>query len=179
MDQYFLALLPPENIRQQVRKIKEEIRDTYQSKKALRLPAHITLQAPFKLEEERVPHVLKVLEEFADTESPFNIILSGFGAFPPRVIFLEVANPGPVKHLQKALHEVMLQIVPGEDELKDRKFHPHITVATRDLQQKQFQTAWEEFRRRDFSASFTAHSMTMFRHNGKSWDILREFLFKR
>ncbi len=178
MDSYFIALLPPENIREQVKEIKEEIKDKYQSKKALRLPAHITLQAPFKLEEVRLPHLLKVLEEFAATEESFDIELSGFGAFPPRVVFIEVSNPAPVKHLHKALHEVMLQILTGQEDRKYPKFHPHITVATRDLHQNQFRPAWEEFQRRDFSASFTAHSLTVFRHNGKTWDMLRNFSFK-
>lgn len=178
MDQYFIALLPPENLREQIKEIKKEIKDKYQSEKALRLPAHITLQAPFKLEEERLPHLLKVLEEFAATEESFEIELSGFGAFPPRVLFIEVGNPASVKHLQKALHEVMLQITPVEVGGKNQKFHPHITVATRDLHQKQFRRAWEEFRIRDFSASFTAHSLTIFRHNGKNWNTVRDFFFK-
>lgn len=178
MDQYFIALLPPEAMREQVKKLKEEIKDKYQSKKALRLPAHITLQPPFKMEEEQLPHVIKVLEEFAGTQQDFKVELSGFGAFPPRVLFIEVANPDPVAHVYQALHEVMLQILPVEDKNKNRKFHPHITVATRDLHQRQFRPAWEEFRERDFSASFTADSLTIFRHNGKTWSILREFPFK-
>lgn len=178
MDQYFIALLPPDDLREQIKRIKEEIKDKYQSAKALRLPAHITLQAPFQLEEERLPHVLKVLEEFAATEESFEIDLAGFGAFPPRVLFIEIENPAPLKHLHKALQEVMLQIIPVEEGRKNQKFHPHITVATRDLRQKEFHRAWEEFQIRDFSASFTAHSLTIFRHNGKNWNMMRDFSFK-
>lgn len=177
MFQYFIALLPPETIREQVKSFKEEIKQNYHSQRALRLPAHLTLQPPFKMKEDQEPHFLKVLEEFAGTQQSFTVELFGFGAFPPRVLFIEIANPGPVKHLHQALHEVMLQILPTEQNKKHREIQPHITLATRDLNRKQFGAAWEDFRKRDFSASFKADSLILFRHNGKTWDIYREFPF--
>ncbi len=178
MDQFFIAILPPENIREEVRSLKEEIKEKYHSKRALRLPAHITLQPPFKLREEQIPHFLKVLGEFAGTERSFKVELSGFGAFPPRVIFIEISNPTPVIHLHNALHEVMLQTLGEEPELGNREFHPHITLATKDLQRKQFEEAYLDFQKRNFSASFIASSLILFRHNGKNWNTFKELPFE-
>lgn len=172
----FIALLPPEPLREQVREIKEEISDKYRSKRALRLPAHITLQPPFIIEEDLVPKLHAALKEFAGAQRPVEIHLSGFGAFVPRVIFIEVTRSSSLKELQKQLLEDLQKHLFIKEE-SSREFHPHITLATRDLTRSNFKMAWEEFRHRDFTASFKVKGLYLFQHNGKTWDIHREFQF--
>lgn len=172
----FLALIPPEPLKEDIRSLKEEIHLRYGAKRALRLPAHITLQPPFKVEHSRLPALHEAIREFTRTQDPFEIELQGFGAFPPRVIFIEVNHPSALKSLQKQLLEILQKdLLLKED--PPREFHPHITLATRDLSRNNFKPAWEEFRNREFARVFKAEGIFLFQHNGKTWDISTEFRF--
>lgn len=178
MNLYFIALLPPQKLSDEVRQIKEEIRKKYRAKHALKLPAHITLQPPFPLKDIEEEDLIRSLRKFAENQSKFEVNLNGFGAFPPRVIFIDISNPKPVKALYKELNRIMKQFVPEEDQSK-RELHPHMTLATRDLYRKNFKDAWEDFQKREFSATFLATKLCLFKHNGKTWDVYREFRFKK
>ena len=51
MPLYFLAVIPSEEINKRIKSLKLEIAEKYEAKHALKLPAHITLQIPFKIPE--------------------------------------------------------------------------------------------------------------------------------
>ena len=175
---YFIAILPPGPLRDEVRVLKEEIEKKYNSRRALRLPAHITLHPPFKMDIRLLPRLLEDLTKFANAQSSFEICLSGFGAFPPKVIYIKVANPGAVEKLHTKLCKILQKnILPNEESL--RSFRPHITLATRDLSRSTFPEAWKDFQNRSFSAFFEANAIVLFQHNGKNWNILNEFNFKK
>ena len=56
---YYIALLPPENIRQEVTALKEHAAEAFHSSKALNSPPHITLIPPFRIEISREAELLK------------------------------------------------------------------------------------------------------------------------
>ena len=60
---------------------------------------------------------------------------------------------------------------------KNRGYHPHMTVAFRDLKPSAFRQAWEEFEGRELSHHFEVRSIVLLKHNGKDWEIFREFRF--
>lgn len=172
----FIAILPPEPLKEQIRELKEEIKKKYGAVRALRLPAHITLQPPFKIEEALVPQLHLYLKEFTGSLEPFEVYLAGFGAFPPKVLFIEVPSPD---HLRK-VHRQLTDLLQKEHYINEevpREFHPHITLATRDLKKSDFRTAREDLENRTFKAHFKATGIHLFQHNGRSWDINREFKF--
>ena len=118
---------------------------------------------------------MKELKSFAVKESTFSVQLSGFGAFPPRVIYISVGNPEPVHQLYLRLQNLMTNFTSKKKRKSDSAFHPHVTVATRDLGRESFESAWEEFQKRDFHGSFYVDRLVLFKHNGKTWDIHSEF----
>ncbi|WP_424493497.1 RNA 2',3'-cyclic phosphodiesterase [Salinimicrobium sp. GXAS 041] len=180
MKLYFIAILPDPGLRQRIKKIKEEVKELYNVKKAMKLPAHITLQIPFKFPEEEEERLISSLASFAEDQKAFSVNLTGFGSFPPRVIFLKVENEKPLQLLQERLQDVMKDfLLKDEDNKKKKAFHPHITVATRDLDKETFKKAWNEFKKRDFEATFCAKIMVLFRHDGKNWNLHKEFLLKQ
>lgn len=172
----FIAILPPEPLKEQIRELKEEIKNKYGAARALRLPAHITLQPPFKIEEALVPQLHLDLKEFTDSLEPFEVNLAGFGAFPPKVLFIAVPSPEPLRKVHRKLTD-LLQKEHYINEEVPREFHPHITLATRDLKKSDFRTARENLENRTFKAHFKATGIHLFQHNGRSWDINREFKF--
>jgi 2'-5' RNA ligase len=177
MDLYFIALVPHRELREEMRKIKERMKAEHGAGHALKSPAHITLQMPFKRSSEDEPIISEALRRFVTGEKSFTVDLDGFGAFAPRVIFIKISEPEPVRALHSRLKEVLmteLHFSPAEI-MKD--VQPHITVATRDLTKEAFSEAWPELQKEEFKASFDVHSAFLLKHNGRNWDILEEFPF--
>lgn len=170
---YFVALIPPEDLNFKVKALKEEIREKYNAKHALKLPAHITLQPPVSLSLQQEPGLFAALDAATKDQNVFRVDLSGFGSFPPHVIYIRVQDHEPIKTLHAQVLAGMEKIL-----LKDNKsIHPHMTLASRDLKRKDFQQAWKEFAERHFQDSFLADKLFLLRHNGKTWDIIRNFPF--
>lgn len=174
---YFLALIPPEALRKSVKSLKEEMRDRFGAGHALKSPAHITLQMPFKRPEAQENEMMAHLAAFSAEESAFKVDLSGFDCFAPRVIYVRVSRHEPIVQLHKRLQAYLLGSMNFSQEEVGSRFHPHLTIATRDLRKEAFHQAWRAFESRPFAASFLADSLYLLKHNGKHWDIYRQFLF--
>lgn len=176
MSLYFIALVPNEEINKKVKGMKEEMAEKFEASHALKLPAHITLQPPFKLNEKEEDLLLKELNRVSGNFSPFELELSGFGSFSSRVIFVKIKDPQPVQNIYNELQKELRMFLPGESPVTG-DFHPHITIATKDLDQAIYPNAWKEFRQREFSAKFPVNKLFLFRHEGKGWRIIKEFNF--
>ena len=176
LSRYFLALIPPEPIYSEVMELKAYFRNQYNCKAPLRSPAHITLQMPFLLSEKKETVLIEKLNEFVVNQEGFDLGLHGFGAFAPRVIFVDVVESRQLKVLQKALADFMRRGLNVFDaNYKDRGFHPHMTIAFRDLKKALFPQAWAEFEDRPYQATFAVNSIWLLKHDGKQWQPLHEF----
>lgn len=178
LNRFFIALLPPPDIQAQVNAIKQQFSDRYHSRAALRSPPHITLQPPFELRAANLPVLKQCLSTFANHRKPVPVNLSGFAAFPPRVIYINVLKTQELLILQPDLMaylETTLEIVDPVS--KSRPFSPHMTVAFRDLTRQNFKTAWLEFQQQTFQFEFTANYLTLLLHDGKRWNLSDEFAF--
>lgn len=177
---FFIALLPPQEIQDHVTEIKQYFAKHYNSRHALKSPPHVTLQPPFEWPPERLEVLRECLRDFAGEPHRFSIpiTLSGFGAFPPRVIYINVLKTPELLLVQKDLMarlEDNLGIVDPVS--KRRPFAPHTTVAFKDLSKENFRKGWEEFKGRSLHFEFTAPQLTLLMHNGGRWEINSEFPF--
>jgi 2'-5' RNA ligase len=176
---YFIGLIPPDDICGRVKTLKEEMSQRFGARHALKSPAHITLQMPFRKADQCEGKIKEVLDTFVASQSPFSVELSGFGCFTPRVIFIGVGNNLSLMALQhnlkKTLHE---DLHLGTEEFA-KNFHPHMTIATRDLRESAFYRAWPEFEERPFTDTFYAERLFLLKHNGKYWDVHSEYVFKQ
>ncbi len=173
---FFVALLPPLGIQQKANTIKHHFAEVYNSKAALKSPPHITLQPPFYWERERLTELKTVLADFGQQQRSIPIILDGFAAFKPRVIYINVHKTPELLALQRDLMlklESSLNIVHQLS--KARPFAPHMTVAFKDLSKANFYQAWDKFQEESFAHEFTASELTLLQHNGKKWEINTEF----
>lgn len=178
MDLYFLAIIPSEEICERVHSLKQEIAENYKAKHALKLPAHITLQIPFKLSEAKEKQLIACLQEFAEKQEGFRVDLEDFGRFQQKVIFINILQHEEIKKLHANLQEVLDKNFELEKYEKFPKIHPHITLASRDLHYKEFPKAWAHFKTRDFKASFIVDSFQLLKHDGKRWQAYRDFAFQ-
>ena len=174
-----IALLPPQEVQQFANEIKQHFAEVYNSHHAQKSPPHVTLQPPFHWQQEDSPTLEQKLSHFAKAQSPVPMTLSGFGAFAPRVIYINVLKTPQLLAMQKQLMtelEESLGIVHPAS--KNRPFSPHLTVAFRDLTKPNFRAAWQKFQQRSLYFEFTVSQLTLLIHNGKQWEIGNEFSFE-
>jgi 2'-5' RNA ligase len=176
---YFIALVPPSPILEEIREMKEYMAMHYQTKAALRSPAHITLHMPFQWRPDREEKLIENLASFASEKHGFLVNLKDFSAFKPRVIFIDVLPNSQLQLLHQDLERMMRkQLNLFNAAWKDHGFHPHMTIAFRDLRPARFDEAWKEFKNRNFEASFEAIDIVLLKHNQKQWEMYRRFPLK-
>lgn len=172
MNMYFVALVAPEEINQQVMKWKNFFKEKYGCTVALKSPAHLTLIPPFWMNEELVDELINSLIVFSVAKNKFEVSLKDFAAFKPRVIYIDVLKNEALSEL----HESLANFIHKQDNYpvkkEDRPFHPHVTLATRDLYKKAFNEAWETFSVKKYEASWLVSGISLLRHNKKNWDVI-------
>jgi 2'-5' RNA ligase len=175
---FFIALLPSEEIQAYANQVQQIFADRYDSRAALKSPPHITLQAPFEWLVGEMEALERSLSEFALQQAPVPITLSDFGAFVPRVVFINVVKTPELLALQAALMAHMEATLGIVDPIgKARPFAPHLTVGFRDLTKPNFRAAWAEFQHQPVQFEFTAAQLTLLIHNGQRWNVCSQFPF--
>ena len=178
LQKYFIAIVPPEPLLSEIQNIKQSISDNYQSKGALRSPGHITLHMPFSFDESKENKLIECLSDFK-FKTQFPISLNNYDCFEPRVIFINIEEQTELFDLQRQLVSHVkrnLNIFNQSDDM--RGFHPHITIAFRDLKKAVFYKIWETFKGKLYYKSFSCHSFCLLKYNDERWEVHKEFLFK-
>lgn len=171
---YFIAILLPEPFLGQVETLKQELLQQFNLKGALRSPAHITLHRPFEWKEEKEEVLIKTLESFKFQE-PFSIQLKNFNCFEPRVIYVDVLQNTMLKELHTSLKYFAQENLKLYNEVQDmRGFHPHVTIAFRDLKKNRFAGVWDQFKEREFDANFNARGFSLLKLE-KQWQPIHHF----
>lgn len=107
--------------------------------------------------------------------------LRDFGCFAKRkspVIFLKLAENNSLQVLHSDLMHLLRETGFPESET-DLDFHPHMTVANRDLSRHKFKEAWADFKGRSFHAEFNVTAIHLLKHDGKFWIQNAEFPLKK
>lgn len=172
---FFIALMPPIKIQDYAEQVIQELGDRYHTRTA-KAPPHITLQSPFewRREDDRLERQLK---DFADCQPPFAIELFGFGAFPPRVLYVNVQKKAELLALQSSLAAELKGL--GIVDPQSRAYAPHLTVASRNLNPTTFDAAWQELKLRQIEFKFVTDALTLLIHDGHRWQIDRHFPFRQ
>ncbi len=168
---YFIALVPPSPLKDEVQELKLEVKEKFNSSHSLNAPPHITLLSPFRLEDENEEKLNSLLEVFTQAFDPFEVKFNNFSTFPPRVVFIDVKKTPKLMEIQEKLEE----LARSNSDLfnynyDERPYHPHLTLAFKDLTKKNFHKAWKEFQDRSFDASFKADTLYLLKHNGERWE---------
>jgi 2'-5' RNA ligase len=175
---YFIALVPDRELVDKINDIKEEVKILTAAKSILKSPAHITVQKPFKRPDSEEHKIIESLRHFSSRQSPFDIELDSYDAFPPRVIFIRVRDHDRISRLHAGLKKVLTaELSFSGAELMD-DIHPHVTLTTRYLTPSGFYGAWPLFKERKFSASFRARELCLLKHDGQKWNIFYRFEFE-
>ena len=132
---YFIALLPDDALQQEVTAFKQTALDRFASGHALKSPPHITLIPPFLQDQED----FSSLQDFTSLLTPFTVRLNGFNRFDQRVIYIDVQADESLIACQQLLASFCEQNFGTKTAA--RPFHPHMTVAFKDLKNAVFPDA--------------------------------------
>ncbi|MGD1846655.1 MAG: 2'-5' RNA ligase family protein [Salibacteraceae bacterium] len=173
---FFIALVPPEALSEEIMVWKRYFERQFNSRAALRSPPHLTLHMPFLWPEKRESELHASFSALAQSSSDFTIHLQGFGAFPPRVIYVAVApQPELLAFQEKVAIAARKELHLLHPTHKGHGFHPHITVAFRDLRKTDFETAWKQLETTSFKATWNISDLAVLKHDGKRWNIWQQF----
>lgn len=171
---YFIAIVLEGDLFEKAESIKHELYKKFGLKGALRSPSHVTLHRPFSWKEEKENSLISTLKNFK-FQKPFDVELNGFNCFEPRVIYIDTVKNENLYFLHAQLTQFVAKNLKLLNEAEDmRGFHPHVTVAFRDLKKNLFYTLWEEFKTKEFSGKMQISSISLLKLN-KTWEELEKF----
>jgi len=172
---YFIAIVAPDIINHQVLEWKNYMLQQFNCKVALKSPAHITLIPPFNMPGQVQKEMQEQLQPFAARQQSFPVQLKNFAAFTPRVIYVDVLPNARLSDVRTDLEAILLSGDRFAIKKENRPFHPHITIANRDLAKEDFPRAWQHFQHMPYEATFEANAISLLRHNNHIWEVCDAF----
>ncbi len=165
---YMFAIVPPEPIYSEIQDFKAHFAKEYKAKLAASKPPHITIISPFEISTHKETELISFSKSACSPYSPFEILLDGFGEFHQDVIYSKpIANENLTK-LQKGLAKSFTSRFRKTNKSgASSGFHPHITIAYRDLSRPMFALAWREFEHKLYRRRFTIEHICLMRHYQK------------
>ncbi len=174
---YFIAWVLPEPLQRCVTDYKILAKDLFHSRHALNSPAHITLIPPFYAHTHQIEALPEGLRAFTQNFSPIPVSLSGFGKFGKRVIFVDVVPNPELMVFQNQLYHWFTELYGGV--IKSNRFHPHATVAFRDLTEEFFDEAWDFFSASECEEEATMNEIHILKHEHRKWHVIESLPLKQ
>lgn len=171
LKKYFIAIVIPPPLFAEIENIKQELFAKHKLKGALRSPAHITLHRPFEWKEEKEKLLIEKLKSFEFKKS-FSLEIKDFSFFEPRVIYVDVLPNETLNELHTQLTSFAKRELKLFNEAEDwRGFHPHVTVAFRDLKKPKFYELQKMFRLKKINCSFNYEGFSLLKLEEKWVEI--------
>ncbi len=172
MNMYFIAIVAPGEINIRVLQWKLWMKARYMCEVALRAPAHITLVPPFWMKPELENSLIDSITAFSINQEGFYIQLNNFSHFKSQVLFVDLSPNERLPKLKNELQDFLLK--SGRYPVKDdkRPFHPHVTIATRDLYKEAFYEAWEHFKNKKYAAEWIVQDISLLKHTQGKWEVV-------
>ena len=169
---YYIAAICPDTVNRQVQIFKQYMQDKYGSKAAQKSPAHLTIVPPFKAEED----IEKLLLDFVATYNfglvPFDIRLNGFNHFDNKVLFVDVMHNDSLNAMVKDINTQFGTEFPSINFRTKPDFHPHVTIATRDIPEHKFNEVWAYFQQQQIDAAYTCKELSVMKLGRGVWQQL-------
>ncbi|HLP36146.1 2'-5' RNA ligase family protein [Lacibacter sp.] len=177
--EYLLVLNPHEELRNRIKKVKQEFYDVYKASSAIGGKPHITLAnfLQYGLMEERLVNRLNMI---AMGFHPVKVELRDYGGFPSHTIYINVVSKLPIQSLVKTIRTEAQRLMKLNDDNKPHFIlEPHLTIA-RKLQPWQYEKGWLEYSHKHFTGRFIADGMLLLKRpvGELSYQIVKRFEFQ-
>jgi 2'-5' RNA ligase len=171
---YFIAIVCHAEVNEKVLQFKLWIKEQFGCVVALRSPAHITLLPPFWLEEPGEKKLQQTLQSFSMNMDEVEINLQAFSHFSNRVLFINVKENPALEKIKQQTEKHFVQLFGDLIKTDGRPFHPHVTIANRDIKPSDFIKAWEHFSNKEFKETFRTRIISLLKLSPDKWNIIGE-----
>ena len=178
MTMYFVAIVLPPHLDEKVLHWKQVMQHRYDCRVGLKSPAHITLVPPFWMDEAKEESLLQAVITISQDLSSYTLRTNNFSAFKPRTIFIDLERSIELEEMKKVVDNFFQRQETFPVKIDIRPFHPHITIATRDLFKKSFYEAWPLFEKEEFMETWNVEGISVLLHNKKNWDVIHTSQFQ-
>lgn len=171
---YFAAILPPKGIEEKINSVKKEFSNVYKSFEALKSPAYLTLKEPFMLGPKDETLLLRKLDGLSFVHQPFQQELKDFDHFQKYSIYIKTNKCVEITSLKKNMKRVFKEYFLDiqQDQMP---FNPHYGIAYKDIPEKNFALAWENYQQKTFEADFKCTQFSLLKHAGGKWVNMQDF----
>lgn len=176
-ERYFIGLLPPPGLSEQLQAAKKAIAAQFGPSHALKSPPHITLAPPFHAPAAQEAELAAWQDQLVRRWPGFMVHLNGVGHFDERVVYVRVEAAEGLYALQHAIVQG-LKTAFGQAASRPYGFTPHLTLAFRDMKPGQFRAIMEWAEKEGFFSAFEARRVALMRHNGLQWEAVAEALLQ-
>jgi len=171
---YFVAIVCPPETDKDVLQFKNWMNEQFGCVVALKSPAHITLVPPFWLDEDKEKKLQETLENFTSVVNELEIQLDGFSKFGKRVLFIRVLGNPDLDKIKSEAEYHFVNSFGDVIEKEERPFHPHITIANRDLKPGDLEKAWQHFEKKGFKENFRSKTISLLKLTAGKWKVIAE-----
>ena len=174
---HFIGVLLPEDITLTLEDCRRYMREAYGCKSGHATPIHVTLVPPFQLPDEYSTEDLAraIEDDVLPKGLGFTGHIDNFDAFGDRTLFANVVKDEKWTALRDAVYSAVVMAAPGCTKKDSRPFHPHISVANRDIPAGVMTDALQVMNELNLAEDFPVDNITIFeRQNGK-WVSAVEF----
>lgn len=169
---YYVAIVCPGLVNKKVQQFKQWMKDRFGCMAAMKSPAHITLIPPFWFAPEREIELIETLQFFNNNFAGNKIDLDGFSHFGKEVLYIQVKENILLSELKNHAEKHFMEQFGDSIKKDDRPFHPHITIANRDMKPAHFAKAWEHFSNKKFNESFDINSISLLKLGQDNWNVI-------
>lgn len=172
---YLLCITPPSDLAFTIDQERRFCAARFGSYEALKPPVHLSLFGVFTVPA-KAYELTDYLSEWISVQPQFSVQIKDFGFFDNKhrpEVYVDVKNNVWLNAFNKGLTRKMLQRFPYLTTASS--FHPHFTLAYKDLSQENFRKAKKYYHQCKFEASFDVKNIALFRHNYKMWEFKHEF----
>ncbi len=177
LGKYFIGLLPPAVIEAQFKTLKQGFAEQFHVKYTLQAPAHLTLKMPFRYKEAKERELAARLTAALETQAPFQLKLTRIGHFGRRNIHQQVASSESLMQLQTTLRSFCKRSLHLVEELSDRNFQPHLTLAYKDLKPIHFEEVLEFARQNAVQGDFLVERAYLLKNVENRWQVIAPLPF--
>ncbi len=177
MGKYFVGLLLPPAFESQFNKLKQGFAEQFQVKYALQAPSHLTLKMPFRYREAKERELGARLITLLEAQAPFQLQLADIGHFGRRNIHQQVMPSEPLIQLQTTLRSFCKRSLHLVEELSDRNFQPHVTLAYKDLKPSYFEEVLAFARKNAGHGEFLVEQAYLLKKVEGRWRVMVPLIF--
>lgn len=177
MGKYFIGILPPSALEIHFQMIKQGFAEHFHVKYALQAPTHLTLKMPFRYKEGKEKELAFRLSNLLEGQASLTLQLTDIGHFGKRNIHQQVVLSESLAHLQSMLRSFCKRSLHLVEELSDRNFQPHLTLAYKDLKPAHFEEVLAFAKQNAVRAEFLVEKAYLLKKVEGRWKVVAPLIF--